>query len=162
MAIFYWKNDGKSWENDDKTLGNIFNWYRQFVIVNNAFPCYCPMVIFYIFAILWFSIYSVLLLWFDAPVQIFCHWIGNLGSLFYTAFRCKKCYRIGPRICTLGIRKLTLWKPESFENRTFWRSVFEWHLKTGPFENWTKSHCWGYPGGECLLFGFPLESLSFT
>ena len=27
---------------------------------------------------------------------------------------------------TVGIQKLTLQKPETFENRTFWRSDFKW------------------------------------
>ena len=26
------------------------------------------------------------------------HWIGNLGTLFHTALRCKKFYRIGPGV----------------------------------------------------------------
>ena len=41
-------------------------------------------------------------------------------------FPCPVSYRITDDLNTVGIWNPTIRKPESFENRTFWRSTFEW------------------------------------
>ena len=37
---------------------------------------------------------------------------------------------------TMGIQKPDIWKPETFENRTFWCPVFKWHSKTSQKSVW--------------------------
>ena len=57
------------------------------------------------------------------------------------------------------IRKPTIWKSETIENRTKKCPVFEWHSKTEPFGNWPNvDHSKTGREPDTSVFGSPLYS----
>ena len=75
--------------------------YKNFYTLGKIYKCVLKPLDKFLFVIM--SGYCYLTYLEDGIFIYF--WIGNLGTLFYTALQCKKFYRIGPWFIGKGVRE---------------------------------------------------------